>query len=188
MRMTLMATLLLLLQGCMTDFVHPIGKPQAVDMHLKGRWSIQRKRKTSYLEIQPTKWKNIWHIHYEEPGKEGIDLFGYSTTLGGHEYFCLKIANPPEDYPKEYGFYQYRLTGDTLRIRLMNPKLIEKAIKAKALKGSIEKHEFLPRIRVEEGSKELTDFFVKHQDQLYSDKGAIFHRVSPHRGKRKTSR
>lgn len=173
MRYFISLFLILLLQGCITSSKNPISDAKESDKALYGSWSISKGNKVSYLHINPSKKRAEFHLVYEESKRGDIDermvLLGHVSSLDGKKYLNTRVVESEDKFPDGYMFFQYHIVGDELKIKIMNPEVIESAIKTKELQGFIGKEKFLPNITITQEQKGLQKFITKNAERLFGE-------------------
>ncbi len=184
MRHILFLFIVFVLQGCMTFSKHTLSDAKVSDNSIFGKWSAKMNGNTSYLDIKPSKQKHTLIVKYEESndhnGDEMMKLKGHISILDSKKYLNLKIIYAKDKFPDGYIFCQYRIDENALKIKFMNPEVIESAIRAKELKGKINNEEFFSYPIITQDQNGLRKFIVKYDDTLFGEKikEAIFHKES----------
>jgi len=184
MRHILLLFLVFAVQGCMTFSKHPLSSAKVSDNTIFGKWSAKMNGNTSYLDIKPSKQKYMLTVKYEESndhnGDEMIRLKGHISILDSRKYLNLKIIDAKDKFPDGYIFCQYHIDENALKIKFMNPEVIESAIRAKELKGKINNEGFFSYPIITQDQNGLRKFIVKYDDTLFGEeiKEAVFHEES----------
>ena len=125
---TLSLLIILLFAGCVYEVPLTTTPKQALDKGLLGAWeTTENDGKTLTMVVLP--WGNDeLLVHYPVHPKEGLYFRAMAAEAGASplvQLQCLgSAAGETPDGPRVYHFASWRLNGDQLTVRLINPEVV----------------------------------------------------------------
>ena len=174
MRKFLTTVLIIILQGCVPHSDTPLTDPDEnlIDTSILGTWFWQEENETGYLHIGLDEESKLLRvIMLDIDGHKKLDeseYSGHTSELHGNRYLNLKWVRPVQDEITGYMLIKYTTTADSLGIAFMDKKVVETAVIEGSLKGIVKKDEKFAAVRITDGQKELQDFILQKDNELFT--------------------
>lgn len=178
-----MTSLLTVVASCV-DSRNPASdeKTSKIDERLIGDWKESNDSDGVWKVTKSKDVENALEVSPPDPNGPALVL-AFTTTIKSKGYLSILDADKGEkqkDSGKEakkkpeevkYEIYQYVLTdNDTLEVRGMESKVIEKAIKDKQLVGEIVKEEKEDKPVITDTTEGIVRYLEAHADECYPEK------------------
>jgi len=161
--------------GCVPYSDNPLTAPtkEQIDASVLGTWFWKDENESGYVHIgldEESKLLRLIMLDFDRDGDlEASEFSGHTSSLEGNTYLNLKWVRPKQDEITGYMFVKYIASSDSLGLALMDSKVAEKAIKNGLLKGQVKKGNWSSSIHIEEGQKELQEFFAWKDKELFPE-------------------
>lgn len=175
MRFFLAVLSIIFMMGCIPYADHPLTDPdkEKIDAAILGTWFWKEKSETGYIHIGLDEQSGLLRVVMAELKTKGeleiSEFGGHTSFVKENKYLNLKWVRPAESKFDGYMIVKYKATLDTLGIGFMDGRVVEKAIEAKELNGSVKKGKWFSTIRITENPKKLQAFVMESDKELFPE-------------------
>jgi hypothetical protein len=183
-RLLLVIVVAAIFAGCIPESDNPISSPDSSmqDARLTGVWYAENGGDRIYLHFGPGEGRrmDVTEVDHEKNGKMHANSYTvFSSRIKGVRYMNIQAAG---DKSAPYYFARYGVdSADVLRIWLMSPDFVKKAIRGGRIRGTIkEDSNGVDSIRIQSSSAIITKF-INNCDRkvLFDQFFGEFRRVNP---------
>ena len=182
-----------LLSSCIPESVNPLGSPEpsAADARLEGHWrGFEAPGKSLIFTNKNAPWFHVAEIDLREEAKDDKEYNVFPTKIGKAHFlnvraFVKEEENGAAKENKNYWFVRYEIAADgTLSIWSMDEELVEKAIKAGKLKGTVEDkksdNEKIRQVTLKDSTANLVKFIEKSgAEKLFHNEYGKYRKAPP---------
>ena len=175
MRYFLITFSIIFVLGCVPYSDNPLTDPSKdqIDSSILGTWFWKDENESGYIHIglyEKSKLLRLIMLEFDRDGElEASEFSGHTSSLEGNKYLNLKWVRPAQDEITGYMFIKYMVRSGSLGIAFMDSEVAEKAIKRGSLKGKVKKVNWSSSIRITEGQKNLQEFILRKDKELFQE-------------------